>query len=75
MSSDENYEETVGIIKKTDGEDSNLVKEEANSVEPKFHTKYLSLVFIETFTMIFFAEWGDKSQVATILLSAREVII
>ena len=23
---------------------------------------YLSFVFIETFTMNFFAEWGDKSQ-------------
>ena len=31
-----------------------------------------SLVFIETFSMIFLAEWGDRSQMTTILLAARE---
>ena len=34
---------------------------------------FLSLVFIETFCLIFFAEWGDRSQISTILLAASEV--
>lgn len=34
--------------------------------------KYISLVFLETFTMTFLAEWGDRSQIATIILGARE---
>lgn len=34
---------------------------------------YVSLVFIETFTMTFLAEWGDRSQISTIILAAREV--
>lgn len=33
---------------------------------------FLSFIFIETFTLNFFAEWGDKSQLATILLAAKE---
>ncbi|XP_040577817.1 putative divalent cation/proton antiporter TMEM165 [Lepeophtheirus salmonis] len=28
--------------------------------------------FFQTFTMTFFAEWGDRSQIATIVLGARE---
>lgn len=35
---------------------------------------YVSFVFIETFSMIFFSEWGDRSQISTIVLAAREVI-
>ncbi|KAI1286848.1 Transmembrane protein [Halotydeus destructor] len=37
--------------------------------------KYLSFIFIESFTMNFFAEWGDRSQLSTILLAARENVI
>lgn len=32
----------------------------------------VSLAFIETFTMIFLAEWGDRSQISTMVLAARE---
>lgn len=34
--------------------------------------KFISLVFLETFTMTFLAEWGDRSQITTIILAARE---
>ena len=33
-----------------------------------------AFVFMQVFTLIFFAEWGDKSQLSTILLAAREGI-
>ena len=36
---------------------------------------YVSLVFIETFTMTFLAEWGDRSQISTIILAAREDVM
>ena len=32
----------------------------------------LSRIFIQAFTMTFLAEWGDRSQLATIVLAARE---
>ncbi|VDK65536.1 unnamed protein product [Onchocerca ochengi] len=34
----------------------------------------LSTLFLETFTLTFLAEWGDRSQVTTIMLAARENI-
>lgn len=36
---------------------------------------FVSLAFIETFTMIFLAEWGDRSQISTLVLAARENVI
>lgn len=36
---------------------------------------FVSLAFIETFTMIFLAEWGDRSQISTLILAARENVI
>ena len=33
-------------------------------------SKYVSPVFVQGFTMTFLAEWGDRSQVATIALAA-----
>ena len=32
-----------------------------------------SAVFLEAFILTFLAEWGDRSQIATIILAAREV--
>ncbi|VDM85970.1 unnamed protein product, partial [Strongylus vulgaris] len=35
---------------------------------------FVSRIFIEAFTMTFVAEWGDRSQLTTIILAARENI-
>lgn len=56
------YEEAQKVVaenKNIDGNVSNL-----------FGQNYL--VFIQVFSLIFFAEWGDKSQLSTILLAAQE---
>lgn len=34
--------------------------------------RFISLAFLETLTMTFVAEWGDRSQITTIILAARE---
>ncbi|VDP04825.1 unnamed protein product [Soboliphyme baturini] len=37
--------------------------------------KFISSVFLEAFTLTFIAEWGDRSQIATIILAARENVV
>jgi len=34
--------------------------------------KYLSPIFLQSFILTFLAEWGDRSQISTIILGARE---
>ena len=34
---------------------------------------FIPKVFLQALTMTFLAEWGDRSQLATIILAAREV--
>lgn len=33
----------------------------------------ISRIFLQSFTLTFLAEWGDRSQLTTIILGAREV--
>nr|CAD7402877.1 unnamed protein product [Timema cristinae] len=35
----------------------------------------ISRIFIQSFTLTFLAEWGDRSQLATIILAAREDVV
>jgi len=38
-------------------------------------TLYIAPLVIKVFTMIFVAEWGDRSQISTVILAAREDVI
>jgi putative Ca2+/H+ antiporter (TMEM165/GDT1 family) len=37
--------------------------------------KYVSTIFLQAFFLTFLAEWGDRSQISTIILGARENMI
>ena len=39
----------------------------------RFLRRICSPIFIQSFTMTFLAEWGDRSQLTTIILASREV--
>lgn len=84
MSPDEGQEELEEVqaeIKKKDEElqRSKLVNGtpdvEAGSgtmlTQKKWHS-FISPIFMQAFTLTFFAEWGDRSQLTTIILAARE---
>jgi putative Ca2+/H+ antiporter (TMEM165/GDT1 family) len=55
----EELEEVTQELKKTDEE-----------ITPA--TGFISPILVQAFTMTFLAEWGDRSQIATIVLGARE---
>ncbi|XP_022735743.1 GDT1-like protein 4, partial [Durio zibethinus] len=55
---------TVKVGKKTDDE---LKKEKR-----PFLTQFFSPIFLKAFSIIFFGEWGDRSQIATIGLAADD---
>lgn len=40
-----------------------------------FFRKYLSAILLQSFVLTFLAEWGDRSQISTIILGARENMI
>merc|ERR1719167_2022914 len=45
---------------------------ESGGHKPVTAVSMLSKIFIQSFTMTMLAEWGDRSQLATVILAARE---
>lgn len=45
----------------------------ANMLPQRKWPSLISPIFIQALTLTFLAEWGDRSQLATIVLAAREV--
>ena len=59
------------IGKKADTEEEGLAGEQLSSPAERWK-KFLSPVLIQAFTLTFVAEWGDRSQIATIALAAAK---
>lgn len=71
------YEEANEELKETEEKNKNLETggTEDKSSTRKFVTlfrKYMSPIFLQAFVLTFLAEWGDRSQISTIILGARE---
>jgi len=45
---------------------------ESGGAKEKTAVSMLSKIFVQSFTMTMLAEWGDRSQLATVILAARE---
>ncbi|CAB3403457.1 unnamed protein product [Caenorhabditis bovis] len=76
----EGYEEAQAEVAKREGEldASKFEALESGGVKESSQTTkiflFASRIFIEAFTLTFVAEWGDRSQLTTIILGARENI-
>ncbi len=78
----EEYEEANQQLKETEEKNENYSKEKdlESGQSPASHThyfirmfrKYFSAIFLQAFVLTFLAEWGDRSQISTIILGARE---
>jgi len=76
----EEYEEVQTELRKKDEE---LEKQSTTDLEsgivrtPQRRILYslFSRIFLQSFTLTFLAEWGDRSQIATIILAARDEVI
>lgn len=60
--------ETSTMLISQDPESGTVRKTKARSI-----AYVVSRIFMQAFTMTFLAEWGDRSQLTTIILGAREV--
>lgn len=54
------------------GKEGSKADEDVKKQTKPFLTNFFSPVFIKAFSVTFFGEWGDKSQIATIGLAADE---
>lgn len=57
-----------------------LEAKEASAKSERWYSKvvqtlYIAPIVIKVFTMIFVAEWGDRSQISTVILAAREDVV
>ncbi|XP_037076254.1 transmembrane protein 165-like isoform X1 [Pollicipes pollicipes] len=69
----EEFEEVQTDLRKREDERSKTPLDVEAGRERHSPLSFVSGVFLEAFTLTFLAEWGDRSQIATILLAAREV--
>lgn len=78
------YEEAHATLKESEEKNDNLTNEKdvESGQMPASQTrrfillfrKYFSAIFLQAFVLTFLAEWGDRSQISTIILGARENI-
>ena len=75
----EEYEEAQAEIKKKEEEleSGKAVDLESGGVSASSQSaaRFVSKILIESFTLTFLAEWGDRSQLTTIILAARENVV
>ncbi|KAF7827842.1 GDT1-like protein 4 [Senna tora] len=64
---DADYKTNNGATK-----DSNKVDDDLKKHKRPFFSQFFSPIFLKAFSINFFGEWGDKSQLATIGLAADE---
>jgi len=72
--SDELQEVEEELIKKKEGEESDTDLEEAERGQTNFRSRSSEQlrVFTQALTLTFLAEWGDRSQIATIAMAATK---
>ncbi|XP_042906954.1 GDT1-like protein sll0615 isoform X2 [Parasteatoda tepidariorum] len=73
MNSSSGKEELEEVQRTVDIKMSSKVKEK--DVEAGIRKSSTRWVFVEAFIMTFLAEWGDRSQIATVVLAAKESVI
>jgi len=68
----EEYEEVNEELRKREEKDGKASLELGGGQKDISVLAFVGKIFIQAFTMTFLAEWGDRSQVATVILAARE---
>jgi len=68
----EEFEEANEEIRKREEKEGRGSLELGKGEREPTVSSYVSKIFIQSFTMTTLAEWGDRSQLATVILAARE---
>ena len=68
----EEYEEVNEELRKREEKESRGDLESGNYRSEATAVSEMTKIFIQSFTMTTLAEWGDRSQLATVILAARE---